>query len=229
MPPFLSPSWNTFIIPRLSPHLMDSTTSSSRFSVSSPQSGPSAGIQKGRQRTITACLTCRRRKVKCDHAQPVCTPCQRGGRVCTYVTPQPVSQAPSRVGTGSRVSRTNLRSGQEEIRSRLERLEKLLERAISGGGNMSILPDAKGTSTGSPSDVDQGGNALPNPKCETLSADGYDGALLLEAEGGQSRWVSSLHYALLADEVQSFCRCDFMYPALIMLDSRRQNAAGRSI
>ncbi|KAH2619480.1 hypothetical protein KXV20_004608 [Aspergillus fumigatus] len=162
---------------------MDSTTSSSRFSVSSPQSGPSAGIQKGRQRTITACLTCRRRKVKCDHAQP------------------PVSQAPSRVGTGSRVSRTNLRSGQEEIRSRLERLEKLLERAISGGGNMSILPDAKGTSTGSPSDVDQGGNALPNPKCETLSADGYDGALLLEAEGGQSRWVSSLHYALLADEI----------------------------
>jgi hypothetical protein len=208
---------------------MDSTTSTSRLSVSSPQSGPSGGIQKGRQRTITACLTCRRRKVKCDHTQPVCTPCQRGGRVCTYVNPQPVSQAPSRVGTGSRVSRTNLRSGQEEIRSRLERLEQLLERAISGGGNISKSPDAKVTSTGSPSDVDQGGSALPIPRCETLSADGYDGALLLEAEGGQSRWVSSLHYALLADEVQSFCRSHFMYPALIILDSRCQNAAGRSI
>ncbi|KAF4154976.1 hypothetical protein CNMCM6936_005557 [Aspergillus lentulus] len=180
---------------------MDSTTSTSRLSVSSPQSGPSGGIQKGRQRTITACLTCRRRKVKCDHTQPVCTPCQRGNRVCTYVSPQPVSQATPRVVTGNRVSRTNLRSGQEEIRSRLERLEQLLERAISGGGNISKSPGAKVTSTGSPSDVDQGGSALPIPRCETLSADGYDGALLLEAEGGQSRWVSSLHYALLADEI----------------------------
>jgi hypothetical protein len=208
---------------------MDSTTSTSRLSVSSPQSGPSGGIQKSRQRIITACLTCRRRKVKCDHTQPVCTPCQRGNRVCTYVSPQPVSQAPSRVATGNRVSRTNLRSGQEEIRSRLERLEQLLERAISGGGNISSKsPDAKVPSTENPSDVDQGGSALPNPRCETLSADGYDGALLLEAEGGQSRWVSSLHYALLADEVQTFCRWDCMYPALIILDPRCQNAAGRS-
>ncbi|KAK2839261.1 hypothetical protein FQN49_006316, partial [Arthroderma sp. PD_2] len=59
---------------------------------------------------------------------------------------------------------------------------------------------------GSPTDVIEGGNVatevkILDPKCETLSTDSYDGALLLEAEGGQSRWVSSLHYALLADEI----------------------------
>ncbi|KAF4501612.1 C6 transcription factor [Fusarium agapanthi] len=41
-----------------------------------------------------------------------------------------------------------------------------------------------------------------NPQSEILSADGYDGALLLEGQGGQSRWVSSLHYSLLADEIR---------------------------
>ncbi|RMJ26842.1 Transcription factor [Aspergillus sp. HF37] len=41
----------------------------------------------------------------------------------------------------------------------------------------------------------------PDRQCETLSGDGYDGALLSGAGSGQSRWVSSLHYALLADEI----------------------------
>ncbi|EAU31602.1 predicted protein [Aspergillus terreus NIH2624] len=185
----------------LSPHLMDSTTPTSRLSTGGSQLSSSGGIQKGRQRIITACLTCRRRKVKCDHAQPVCSPCQKGNRACTYVSPQPVSQASSRTVTGNRTSRSNLRSGQEEIRTRLERLEQLLERAISGGGTISQSPDVKVPCAESPSDTDQGGGALPNPRNETLSADGYDGALLLEAQGGQSRWVSSLHYALLADEI----------------------------
>jgi hypothetical protein len=51
-------------------------------------------------------------------------------------------------------------------------------------------------------DVDQVKGASTNPRAETLSTDGFDGALLLEAEDGQSRWVSSLHYALLADQVR---------------------------
>ncbi|KAK1140025.1 hypothetical protein N8T08_010934 [Aspergillus melleus] len=166
---------------------------------------PSGGIQKGRLRTITACLTCRRRKVKCDHAQPVCNPCQRGNRVCTYVNPQVSSQAqpPS---TANRVSRSNLRSGQDEIRNRLERLEKLLERAIEGGVNANPPPpsDAQASGPDAAQDGEQKGvasSAMPDRGNETLSSDGYDGALLLEPESGQSRWVSSLHYALLADEI----------------------------
>ncbi|KAF5259584.1 hypothetical protein FOXYS1_9798 [Fusarium oxysporum] len=162
---------------------MDSTTPFSRLSVSSPRSSNSDGIQKARQRTITACLTCRRRKVKCDHTQPTS------------------SHNPSHAREGNRVSRSNLRTGQEEIRNRLERLERLLERAIVSGGSISQSPDVRVYSSENPRDVDQVKGASPNPRAETLSTDGFDGALLLEAEEGQSRWVSSLHYALLADQI----------------------------
>ncbi|KAM5466685.1 hypothetical protein MauCBS54593_005942 [Microsporum audouinii] len=191
---------------------MDASTPTPRPLVGTLQSGPSGGIQKSRQRAIAACLTCRRRKVKCDHGQPTCSPCLRGNRECTYVTSQPnqPQAAASHTPAASRASRSsNLRAGQDEIRTRLERLEKLLERAICGGDNLSHSPDthvdqAPGPRT--PIDVaDQGGTATDiktlGPRSETLSTDGYDGALLLEAEGGQSRWVSSLHYALLADEI----------------------------
>lgn len=33
-------------------------------------------------RTKTGCLTCRRRKKKCDEAKPECNNCIRGGFVC---------------------------------------------------------------------------------------------------------------------------------------------------
>ncbi|KAH7143313.1 putative C6 transcription factor [Fusarium sp. MPI-SDFR-AT-0072] len=180
---------------------MDSTTPSSRLSVSSPHSSTADGTQKGRQRTITACLTCRRRKVKCDHTQPTCTPCKKGNRACIYASPQPASHNPSRAREGNRVSRSNLRTDQEEIRNRLERLERLLERAIFSSGNISQSPDVRVYGSEIPRDADQVKGASPNPRAETLSTDGFDGALLLEAEEGQSRWVSSLHYALLADQI----------------------------
>ncbi|THC97147.1 hypothetical protein EYZ11_003362 [Aspergillus tanneri] len=88
-----------------------------------------------------------------------------------------------------------------EIRHRLERLERLLERTISGPMQ---LPDAQAPRQNASNGADRNGDpsgAILDRTNETLSTDGYDGALLLEAEGGQSRWVSSLHYALLADEI----------------------------
>lgn len=35
-------------------------------------------------RQITSCLTCRRRKVRCDRRTPICAVCQRGNHVCSY-------------------------------------------------------------------------------------------------------------------------------------------------
>lgn len=35
------------------------------------------------------CEQCRRRKVKCDEARPVCHNCQKGSRVCKYIGPKP--------------------------------------------------------------------------------------------------------------------------------------------
>ncbi|KAH8702191.1 putative C6 transcription factor [Talaromyces proteolyticus] len=187
---------------------MDTSTSPQTL-FSDAQLNPPVGNQKSsnnRQRIVTSCLTCRRRKVKCDHKQPVCSTCERGKHPCSYIKSQP--SPPSRPpATINRTSRPRPRDGQDEIRNRLERLEKLLEQAIAGGNGMSqpspsgVLDSRMETSGNGDHRVASVVTPTPNNRSETLSIDGYDGALLLEAENGQSRWVSSLHYALLADEI----------------------------
>ncbi|KAF4952563.1 hypothetical protein FGADI_6634 [Fusarium gaditjirri] len=165
------------------------------------ETGTSELNQTNRKRLITACLTCRHRKVKCDHAQPVCSPCKKGNRVCTYASPQSTSQ-PSRPGIGNRVSRSSRPTGQDEIRNRLERLEKLLERALGGGSVVPQHPADTASHPAHPHSKHQGLGSSQSTQSKTLASDGYDGALLLEGQGGQSRWVSSLHYSLLADEIR---------------------------
>ncbi|ENH71005.1 hypothetical protein FOC1_g10008375 [Fusarium oxysporum f. sp. cubense race 1] len=100
-------------------------------------------------RVITACLTCRHRKVKCDHAQPVCSP--------------------------------------YDIRSRLERLEQLLERALSGGPAIPQHPADTTSNPEHPHSKHQGLGSSQNPQSETLSTDGYDGALLLDGASVSNR------------------------------------------
>ncbi|KAF5246705.1 hypothetical protein FANTH_6775 [Fusarium anthophilum] len=159
------------------------------------QTGTSEVKHPNRKRVITACLTCRHRKVKCDHAQPICSPCKKGNRVCTYTSPQSTSQS-SRLANGNRVSRSNRQTYQDDIKNRLERLEQLLERALSGG------PAISQNLTNTPSSPEhsnlkhQGLGLSPNLQSETLSTDGYDGALLLESQGGQSRWIRDVKMLL---------------------------------
>lgn len=38
------------------------------------------------RRSRTGCFTCRRRRVKCDEARPICKNCERGSRKCTFPT-----------------------------------------------------------------------------------------------------------------------------------------------
>lgn len=96
-----------------------------------------------RQRIITSCLTCRRRKVKCDHKYPICSACSRGNHVCYYanIPNQQSGRSPpnsSSTASSNRVSKhaaPHPRGGPSgshaEINARLERLESLLERAVS--------------------------------------------------------------------------------------------------
>ncbi|CAO2649345.1 Nn.00g067300.m01.CDS01 [Neocucurbitaria sp. VM-36] len=139
----------------------------------------------GRQRVISSCLTCRRRKVKCDHVHPV--------QVST--------------GTG-RISKPLLSSNgkiakNSDVQARLDRLELLLERAVAGHGTNPT------TSVRSSSDLERkpevDAQLTPSSNSQTshgggMASDDGDGTLLLD--GGQSQFVSSLHYALLADEIQ---------------------------
>ena len=86
-----------------------------------------------RNRLITSCLECRRRKLKCDKQAP-CTNCTRFRRDCLYLAPALDSQSQQKLA---------------DIKERMGALEKNLEREVSartkhhiGGAN--ILPQIQG-------------------------------------------------------------------------------------
>lgn len=173
---------------------------------SSAQHSPSGGAPKlpgGRQRIISSCLTCRRRKVRCDHVHPVCGACARGNHVCTYATDQTfgaaASSGPNRVTKNPLAGHGNISKSSKngDVQARLDRLELLLEKAVAGKvpeqnwypRHEEDRPDA---------DMSPSANSQASHGAG-MSSDNNDGTLLLD--GGQSKFVSSLHYALLADEV----------------------------
>jgi len=172
-----------------------------------PTSHAAGESQKGRsgsrQRNIISCLTCRRRKVRCDHQYPICSACQRGSHTCTYAT------APNEGNDGSsRVSKTfsgGQRSSQTALNARLDRLEALLEQAFVGPGIPTAHPAPQLPNTaGGETSLSAAYNSHPTHQSSAsadgrMLAGGSDGTLLLGE--GQSHFVSSLHWALMADEV----------------------------
>lgn len=166
----------------------------------SPTSGPKAN--GGRQRIISSCLTCRRRKVKCDHVHPICGACTRGSHVCTWTEQV---QAPTVAG---RISKPAINGGgkiakNSDVQSRLDRLELLLEKAVAGKVQM---PQTSMQSSAEFERKDHEEHAMQSPNSQMstrqgMAADDGDGVLLLDE--GRSQFVSSLHFALLADEVRA--------------------------
>jgi hypothetical protein len=63
----------------------ESTESSGLFVGEGPPPEESQKMGKKRRRLALSCVTCRRRKVKCDREEPVCVRCQKGGAECLYV------------------------------------------------------------------------------------------------------------------------------------------------
>ncbi|KAF2181621.1 hypothetical protein K469DRAFT_588693 [Zopfia rhizophila CBS 207.26] len=159
--------------------------------------------QGGRQRIIASCLTCRRRKVRCDHGHPVCGACARGNHACTYATDQGLGQAS--LSGSSRISKPTLGGAKgtrnTDIQARLDRLELLLEKAVSGQEG----PARPSTQPNDHDSREPESQLTPSSNSQSshgagISSDSHDGTLLLE--DGQSQFVSSLHWALLADEIQ---------------------------
>lgn len=195
-----------------------------------------------RQRIITSCLTCRRRKVKCDHKYPVCSACSRGNHVCYYAnipnqhhhdsrSPPSAQTSSNRVQKHSSTQNKG-QSGHAEINARLERLESLLELAVhkqppsKSAANPAKprpphQPTRRDTTQSDVSERQERVNSSASPNSSTSgdiqAADAYDGTLLVE--NGQSHFVSSLHWALLTEEVSTrrtsivFPNCADFHPA----------------
>lgn len=175
-----------------------------KVGISSNSPGSTSKASGGRHRVISSCLTCRRRKVKCDHVHPVCGSCMRGSHVCTWTDQIPASTATGRISkpTAGATGKTGKGS---DVQARLDRLEYLLEKAVAGQGpkstasvRSSVELDRKEVEALTPSSNSQTSHA------GGIASDGGDGTLLLN--DGQSQFVSSLHFALLADEVSPALR-----------------------
>ena len=89
---------------------------------SAPSNGTSSGAHprvRRRNRMITSCLECRRRKLKCDKSQP-CTNCTKFSRDCVFLAPalDPASQL--------RLT---------EIKEKMGSLERVLEQDVAMKGS----------------------------------------------------------------------------------------------
>ncbi|KAL6706734.1 hypothetical protein ACN47E_005276 [Coniothyrium glycines] len=168
----------------------------------SPTSYSSSKSTGGRQRVISSCLTCRRRKVKCDHTHPICGSCTRGNHICVW-SDQVQSSSSGRVsklaaGSVGKIAKSS------DVQARLDRLELLLERAVNGQRAPADLGlSARSSAEYERKDVDVAPTSSSDSQTSQghgIASDDIDGTLLLD--GGHSKFVSSLHYALLADEIQ---------------------------
>lgn len=153
--------------------------------------------RRRRGRAITSCFTCRQRKVKCDREHPTCSACRTANRACHYVEPgesgvvsssASPSDRPRKAAGGSQMSLT-------EINQRLKRLESLLERTLQQETvHESVEAHASENSTPATTSV--------SSEEPIHAVDGDDGTLLVE--DGQSQFVSSLHWSLLATQVRNW-------------------------
>lgn len=182
----------------------------------SPQSQVSASpvyaakSSGGRRRVISSCLTCRRRKVKCDHTHPICSSCTRGDHVCTWTDQVQLGTGSGRISKPTYPNRGKaVKNG--DVQARLDRLEILLEKALETQGSK---PIESIRSRADNERAESEAQLTPSSTSQTshgggIASDDGDGTLLLE--GGQSQFVSSLHYALLADEVSSSLPSEYLW------------------
>jgi hypothetical protein len=124
--------------------------------------------------------------------------------VCNYATdPAPGSSAAS--GSG-RISKPSLAGSGKltkggDVQARLDRLEMLLEQAVSVKTSKPPPSGRNGEEIGK-HDLESKFSPSSNSQASQnagISCDNNDGTLLLDGE--ESQFVSSLHYALLAEEV----------------------------
>jgi hypothetical protein len=100
------------------------------------QQGPA---KKKRRRQALSCNECKRRKIKCDRAQP-CGPCTRRGEQskCQWRTLEPVDKYVLRAEYDELKNRS--RAEYDELKARLEQLENMVARIFPPPGGPANVP-----------------------------------------------------------------------------------------
>jgi hypothetical protein len=107
-----------------------------------------------------------------------------------------------------------------DVQSRLDRLEMLLEKAVAG---QEAVPQTRIRPSTDLDRREHEAHLMPSPNSHTsigqgMAADDVDGVLLLGE--GRSQFVSSLHFALLADEVGDLAALGFQSNYVVLAPSR---------
>jgi Fungal Zn(2)-Cys(6) binuclear cluster domain len=142
-----------------------------------------------------SCVTCRRRKVRCNKIDP-CSNCVKAGISCIFPLP-------------GRATRKLRRSPDAELLARLRRLEGMVESFHGGsveGSVASNLIPAPSTAKSPERDDKDYRPSLPNAGMETIRPSPHRQEELgkLVFEEGRSRYVSDKFWASLGDQVSRY-------------------------
>lgn len=89
------------------------------------------GPDRKRRRKVLSCMDCRRRKVQCDRALPVCGRCEKAGKPCSYEDDSPPQHASSTQSTSyvpRQQSVTVSKDVWDDMLNRLLHQERIIER-----------------------------------------------------------------------------------------------------
>jgi len=89
------------------------------------------GPDRKRRRKVLSCMDCRRRKVQCDRALPICGRCEKAGKPCSYEDDSPAQQISSGQSTSwhsRQQSVTVSRDVWDDMFNKLLHQERVIER-----------------------------------------------------------------------------------------------------
>lgn len=163
--------------------------------------GSTSPHQPGRSDSIRSaplsqrsCVTCRRRKVRCDKIHPSCTNCNKAGIECIFPGP-------------GRAKRKTRKPQDAELLARLKKLEGVIQslgaqvEEDKGIRGPSVMPSIQGELEAHREDGSrQNGDTDPKRRNSTVT-DKELGRLVINE--GRSRYVSNTFWASMGDEVEN--------------------------
>lgn len=139
-------------------------------------------MSERRSAKVLSCASCRQRKVKCDKAQPLCTPCVRVGIECVYPSRKSTRRAP--------------RPRQNELLERINRLESIVGKA-DPSRLRELDRDSQSQGAGLHSLGAEGDALMASKDCQSPQFDGEQ----VDASDTAARYLSSEFWNNLCDEV----------------------------